>query len=209
MSYATYRLENHLAQPKSLPIHRIDPRVTGYLWEALVLVWLLSAFAVKPTVVKQSSRSRFWYLFFSGLGAFLIFGTRVDVPWLNVTLFRVNLAVASAGFVIVGLGIALAIWARLTLGGNWSSAVTIKQDHTLVLRGPYRIVRHPIYTGLLIALTGSALQYGYLRSLAGVLLAGFGLWLKSLFEEQFMAQRFGDEYLAYRQRVRALVPFIF
>jgi hypothetical protein len=96
--------------------------VTGYLWEALVLVWLLSAFAVKPTVVKQSSRSRFWYLFFSGLGAFLIFGTRVDVPWLNVALFRVNLAVASAGFVIVGLGIAFAIWARLTLGGNWSSA---------------------------------------------------------------------------------------
>jgi protein-S-isoprenylcysteine O-methyltransferase Ste14 len=87
--------------------------------------------------------------------------------------------------------------------------VTIKQDHTLVLRGPYRIVRHPIYTGLLIALTGSALQYGYLRSLAGILLAGFGLWLKSLFEEQFMTHRFGDEYLAYRQRVCALVPFIF
>jgi protein-S-isoprenylcysteine O-methyltransferase Ste14 len=182
--------------------------LTGHLWQALVIVWLLSAFAVKRTVVKQSSKARFWYLFILALGAYLIFG-RVDVPWLNFAFFHVNVAIALAGFAIACIGIAFAIWARLTLGSNWSGAVTIKQDHTLVQSGPYRIVRHPIYTGLLIALAGSALQYGYLRSLIGVLLAGFGFWLKSLFEEQFMAQRFGDQYLVYRQRVRALVPFIF
>ncbi|HTZ89082.1 MAG TPA: isoprenylcysteine carboxylmethyltransferase family protein [Alloacidobacterium sp.] len=183
--------------------------LTGYLWLALAIVWLLSAFAAKPTMVRQSSKARFWYLFILAVGAYLIFSRHVDVPWLNIALFRVNIAVAVAGLAIVCLGIAFAIWARLTLGGNWSGAVTIKLDHTLVQHGPYRIVRHPIYTGLLISLAGTALQYGYLRSFLGVLIAGFGFWLKSLIEEQFMAQRFGNEYLAYRQRVRALVPFIF
>jgi len=191
--------------------HSVDSirTLTGHLWLALVVVWLASAFAVKPTAVKQSSKARFWYLLILALGAYLIFDKRVDVPWLNFVLVHVNVSVAFAGLIVACLGIAFAIWARMTLGSNWSGAVTIKQNHTLVQSGPYRIVRHPIYTGLLIALTGSAMQYGYLRSLCGVLLAGFGFWLKSLFEEQYMTHRFGDQYLIYRQRVRALVPFIF
>lgn len=191
--------------------HSIDSirAVTGQVWLVLLIVWALSAFTVKPAAVKQSSVARFWYLAILILGAYLIFARHVDAPMLNAILVRVNIAVAFAGFLIVCLGIAFAIWARLVLGGNWSGAVTIKEGHTLVQRGPYRIVRHPIYTGLLVALFGTALQYGYLRSLAGVLLCGFGFWLKSLFEEQFMAQRFGQQYLVYRRHVRALIPFIF
>jgi protein-S-isoprenylcysteine O-methyltransferase Ste14 len=161
-------------------------------------------------VVKHSSKARFWYLLILALAAYLIFGRHVDFPYLNVSLFRVNVTVAVMGLAVTSIGIVFAIWARrLTLGSNWSGAVTIKHDHKLVQSGPYRIVRHPIYTGLLIAFTGSALQYGYLRSFLGVLIAGFGFWLKSLIEEQFMAQRFGDQYLVYRQKFHALVPFIF
>ena len=183
--------------------------LTSYLWLVLLAVWLVGAFTVKNTVVKQSSKARVWYLFILGLGAYLIFNKRIDAPWLNLVLFHVDISVAFAGFIVACMGVVFAVWARMTLGTNWSGAVTIKQDHTLIQAGPYRIVRHPIYTGLLIALAGSAMQYGYLRSLVGVLLAGFGFWLKSLFEEQYMTQRFGDRYLIYRQRVRALVPFIF
>lgn len=160
--------------------------------------------------MKHSSKARFWYLLILALAAYLIFGRHVDFPYLNVSLFRVNVTVAVMGLAVTSIGIVFAIWARrLTLGSNWSGAVTIKHDHKLVQSGPYRIVRHPIYTGLLIAFTGSALQYGYLRSFLGVLIAGFGFWLKSLIEEQFMAQRFGDQYLVYRQKFHALVPFIF
>ncbi len=203
-SYTTYI-------SKEAPLHSVGSIrfLTERLWLVLLAVWLISAFTVKRTVVRQSSRSRIWYLFNLALGSYLIFAERVDVPWINTVLVQMNLPVAACGFAIVCLGIAFAIWARLTLGGNWSGAVTIKENHTLVQRGPYRIVRHPIYTGILLALAGSALQYGYLRSLVGVLLCGFGFWLKSLFEEQFMAQRFGNEYLEYRRRVPALIPFIF
>ena len=183
--------------------------LTNDLWLALTIIWALCAFAVKPTIAKQSSKARIWYLFVLGLGAYLIIARQMHAAWLNVPVFRVNIPLAQTGFVFACLGMAFAIWARLILGSNWSGAVTIKHDHTLIQSGPYRIVRHPIYTGLLIALLGSALQYSYLRSLLGVLLIGFGFWLKSLFEEQFMAQRFGNEYLIYRQQVCALIPFIF
>jgi protein-S-isoprenylcysteine O-methyltransferase Ste14 len=183
--------------------------LTIHLWQLLGIVWLVGAFLVKPTAIRHSSKARFWYLLILVVAGYLIFGRHMDISWLNMAIFSVNTVIARTGLAVTCIGIAFCIWARLILGGNWSGAVTIKQDHTLVQSGPYSIVRHPIYTGLLIALTGTAIQYGYVRSFLGVLLAGFGFWLKSLIEEQFMAQRFGHRYLVYRQRVSALIPFIF
>jgi len=78
-----------------------------------------------------------------------------------------------------------------------------------VRRGPYRLVRHPIYTGLLLALAGSVLEYGQVRSFLAIVVCGVGFWLKMRTEEAFMFERFGAEYLTYRQQVSALVPFIF
>ena len=101
-----------------------------------------------------------------------------------------------------------AFWARFILGKNWSATVTIKQDHQLIVRGPYQIVRHPIYTGLLAGLFGTALIYGLMRCFVGVVVVGLGLWLKAQTEEQFMLQRFGAQYALYRQQVRALIPFV-
>jgi protein-S-isoprenylcysteine O-methyltransferase len=95
------------------------------------------------------------------------------------------------------------------LGGNWSASVTVKQDHRLVRRGPYTIVRHPIYTGLLLALLGTAVALGELRGLLGVVVA-FAAWrAKSRMEEAFMRQEFGLEYATYQGEVKALVPFIY
>ena len=90
-----------------------------------------------------------------------------------------------------------------------SSNVVLKQDHTLVRSGPYRIVRHPIYSGILLGMLGSAIQRGGIRCFAGVLICVFSFWLKTRAEEQFMVQQFGEEYLLYRLKVKALVPFIF
>jgi protein-S-isoprenylcysteine O-methyltransferase Ste14 len=76
------------------------------------------------------------------------------------------------------------------------------------LRGPYGFVRHPIYTGLLVGMLGTGIVFGYVRCFIGVLICGFALWLKLQIEERFMVQQFGDQYTHYRQRVRALVPFV-
>jgi protein-S-isoprenylcysteine O-methyltransferase len=179
------------------------------MWLFLTFVWLVTAITTKPTVQKQSYPSRFWQIGITALGAFLVFSKSAGTAWLDTRLLPSTIGMARSGFAITCLGIAFGVWARLTLGNNWSGSVTLKQNHTLVCRGPYRIVRHPIYTGLLIASAGTALQYGHLRHFLGVLVIGFGFWLKSLTEEQFLVQHFGSQYLSYRQHVRALVPFIF
>jgi protein-S-isoprenylcysteine O-methyltransferase len=182
---------------------------TGFLWLALVAVWFVGAFSTKRTVQRQSGISRFWQSGIVLLGCYLLFGGVTRVQTLDRQLFPVTPAIALAGFAIVLCGIAFSIWARLILGANWSGIITLKEDHTLVRRGPYRIVRHPIYTGLLVALLGSALQYGEVRSMLAVPVCAFGFWLKSQTEERFMVQRFGDDYLRYQHEVRALLPFVF
>jgi len=183
--------------------------ITGYVWLGFLAIWLMSAFAVKRTVVRQSGKARFWYVFVLIVGLYLIFSDQWRLPGLNRGAFPVCAQLAWIGFFLVCLGLAFAVWARVILGGNWSGSVTIKEDHTLVQSGPYRIVRHPIYTGILLALFGGAVQSGYLRGFVGVLICGFGFWIKSQLEEQFMVQQFGNQYLLYRQRVRALIPFVF
>ena len=97
----------------------------------------------------------------------------------------------TTGLLLVLLGIAFSIWARLELGGNWSSAVTVKQGHTLICRGPYTIVRHPIYTGLLLAFLGVAIIVGEIRGLLGVGVLSLSFWFKLRMEERFMLEQFG------------------
>src|SRR5205814_7438334 len=97
---------------------------------------------------------------------------------------------------------------RLHLAGNWSATVTIKENHTLVRDGPYRYVRHPIYTGILLAIVGSALARDEWRSLLGAAIAFFSFWHKLRIEELWLTEVFGDDYRRYREEVRALIPFV-
>jgi protein-S-isoprenylcysteine O-methyltransferase len=112
------------------------------------------------------------------------------------------------GLLLVLLGIAFSIWARLELGGNWSGTVTVKQGHTLIRRGPYTIVRHPIYSGLLLAFLGVAIILGQIRGLLGVGILSLSFWLKSRIEERFMLEQFGAEYREYQRQVKALIPYV-
>ena len=105
-------------------------------------------------------------------------------------------------------GVAFAIWARMTIAGNWSSDVTLKRDHELVVAGPYRWVRHPIYTGILLASLGTALAVGEWRGLIAVIFAGAAYWRKLGIEEAVMRRQFGEAYARYAGRVRALIPFV-
>jgi protein-S-isoprenylcysteine O-methyltransferase Ste14 len=105
-------------------------------------------------------------------------------------------------------GLVFSVLARRTIGRNWSGIVTVKADHELITTGPYAIVRHPIYTGLLLAFAGSAIAGGEWRGVLAVLLVLASLWRKLRFEERWMREQFGEAYEVYSRRVRALVPFV-
>jgi protein-S-isoprenylcysteine O-methyltransferase Ste14 len=117
-------------------------------------------------------------------------------------------AIGWSGAALVAAGLAFAVWARIHLGANWSGIVTVKRGHELVTSGPYALVRHPIYTGLVLAFAGSAIALGEARGVLAVALVVASLWRKLRLEERWMAEQFGAEYERYRDRVRALVPFV-
>ncbi|MGB9407568.1 MAG: isoprenylcysteine carboxylmethyltransferase family protein [Terracidiphilus sp.] len=110
------------------------------------------------------------------------------------------------GAVVNILGLCFAVWARVYLGSNWSRSVTIKQDHELITGGPYGLVRHPIYTGLLTGFLGTAIAIAQVRGLVAFALIFAVLWSKLRLEERWMRLQFGRVYEQYAQRVPALVP---
>jgi protein-S-isoprenylcysteine O-methyltransferase Ste14 len=96
----------------------------------------------------------------------------------------------------------------MLLAGNWSSDVTLKRDHELIVTGPYAFVRHPIYTGILLGFVGTALAVGEWRAVLAVALAGVAFWRKLGIEEAVMRRQFGETYARYVARVPALIPFV-
>lgn len=183
-------------------------RATDDLWLTLVAVWTAGLFMTRQTVRRQSRSSRFWQSGIVLLGCWLLFGGGTGYRWLDGIAVPPTDLVEWAGLALTCIGVGFAIWARVMLGANWSGVVTVKQGHMLVRRGPYRIVRHPIYSGILLGLAGTALTRGFVHSLVALPVCAFGFWLKSITEEQFMIEQFGDEYLQYRREVPSLVPFI-
>ena len=178
------------------------------LFALLVAVWLLGLLTVKPSARTQSLGSRLLEIALTLLAFSLVFSNYFQSGW-RARLFIPNTEFTGmAGLLLVLLGIAFAIWARVVLGGNWSGAVTVKQGHTLIRRGPYTFVRHPIYSGLLLAFLGVAIILGQIRGLLGVGVLSLAFWLKSRMEERFMLEQFGADYRRYQERVKALIPYV-
>jgi protein-S-isoprenylcysteine O-methyltransferase Ste14 len=184
-------------------------RIARDLWYLLGVVWLIGLFTEKPDAKTQSLDSRLLEMGLSLLAFCLVFTSYFRSGW-RAWSFVPNSDIAGAiGLLMVLLGISFAIWGRLQLGGNWSAAVSVKQGHTLISRGPYTIVRHPIYSGLLLALLGVALIIGEVRGLLGVGVLFLSFWLKSRIEERFMLEQFGADYRNYQHQVKALIPYVF
>ena len=95
------------------------------------------------------------------------------------------------------------------LGRNWSSSVTIKEDHELIISGPYAMVRHPIYTGILTGFLGTVIALSQVRGLIAFILIFLVLWLKLRREEQWMRSQFGEKYATYAHKTTSLVPYLF
>jgi len=181
-------------------------------WIAILIVWLIGATNSKPTVRKQSLSSRVLQSALFGSSFVLLFNMlynrRLRLGPLAVRFLPDSGTAAYAGLILTIAGVAFAIWARLRLGRNWSGTVTLKQNHQLIRTGPYALVRHPIYTGLLLAMLGTAVEIGKFGGLLAVAVAFIGLQWKVRDEEAFMTEQFGAEYLRYKSEVKALIPGI-
>lgn len=179
-----------------------------WIWIVFGVFWLLAASAQKRSVRRQSAGSR---LFQVAIIALAIAPFYLRDPQLGILYqrFLPNIPeIQYFGVLLMLLGLGFAIWARFTLGSNWSGTVTVKENHVLITRGPYAWVRHPIYTGVLLALVGTALVGGSFANLAAGALVTLALWLKLRIEERFMFETFGEQYTSYRQRVKALIPYV-
>jgi len=179
------------------------------LWLVWIAYWRISAADVKPTQRHESPGSRAAHLLPLLVAAVLLW-IRGDAEdgWLfhrflarSVTLFWIGTAITAAA-------LGFSAWARVHLGRNWSATVTVKQDHELIRTGPYSIVRHPIYTGVLFAFIGTALAIGQWRGVLAVVIVFVAFWRKLRLEERWMSETFGEEYRRYRARTKALIPFI-
>jgi protein-S-isoprenylcysteine O-methyltransferase Ste14 len=113
-----------------------------------------------------------------------------------------------AGTVITLCGLAFAIWARLHLGKSWTGLPAIRKDHCMVRTGPYSTVRNPIYTGILVALAGTAVATGY-TAVVLIFLAALCVFIgKIRMEERLLEEEFGEDYVRYKREVKTLVPFV-
>ncbi len=173
----------------------------GWCWGVVVVVWVVMAFSAKRTVVRSR---RPWVLYVALL---LVLGMYVARRH-GALLYSPRGALGAACVAIVAVGVVITIWARLALGGNWSGSVVVKEDHELIQSGPYRFVRHPIYTGLLTMYLGTVLDDAIALGFVAFGVVCVALVVKLRREEALMTEQFPDEYPRYRARVRALVPFV-
>lgn len=177
------------------------------LWIACMLYWVVAARNAKPVVRRESPASRAAHIVPMLIGAVLLAAPTVP-GWLNANWAIPTLTRLVIGTVTVAAGLMLCIWARRVLGGNWSGTVTIKQDHEIIRRGPYRWIRHPIYSGLLVAFLGSAIARPRWAGVLAFVLVFAALWRKLRVEERWLETSLGTPYAQYRRTSWALVPFV-
>ena len=180
-----------------------------WVWMLVGLYWLIGALRSKPVARREKRLSQVFHLTIMTLACGLLFSDSARVGYLSRHLLPEADAIGWVGLGLTVAGCAFAVWARARLGSNWSASVTRKRGHELVRGGPYAIVRHPIYSGLLLGILGTALAQGELRSLLALGLAFVGWLLKARIEERFLIEEFGGDYLSYRRRVKQLIPFVF
>jgi len=177
------------------------------LWIAWVLYWAWSSRGTKRVRRRESLLSRAAHLVPLAFAVFLLAAPSMP-GWLGGRYIANGGYDAGPAIALVAAGLAFSVWARVVLGGNWSASVTLKEGHEIIRSGPYRLIRHPIYTGLIVALAGSALACGEWRGPIAFVIAVGALWRKLRVEERWLTAEFGARYSDYRRQTRALIPFI-
>ena len=182
--------------------------VTICFWLVSELYWGFHSRGNKETVYQQKTFVRTFAVVSTYVAFALIYIPFFSVGFFSLRAIPQNDVFGIAGVVLCGAGISFSIWSRRTLGKNWSGPVTLKKDHDLVWNGPYAIVRHPIYFGSLVSLTGSAMTTAEVRGFFGVILVLYALLRKIREEETLLGSHF-KEYAEYSLHVKKFIPFIY
>jgi protein-S-isoprenylcysteine O-methyltransferase Ste14 len=179
------------------------------MWAGWAAIWIAMARGVKPPAQSESRASRLAHVGPLLIAAYLLAAPApVPAPALYGRFVPLAVRPPALGATLGFVGLALCVWARVTIAANWSSDVQLKRGHDLIVGGPYAHVRHPIYTGLLIMFAGTALAVGEWRAALAVAVAAAAFWLKLRREEALMRRQFGEAYVRYASRVPALIPFV-
>jgi protein-S-isoprenylcysteine O-methyltransferase Ste14 len=180
--------------------------LAGKAWAIWALWWLAMAFFSKSTKRRESVAQRIEHLLPAMLGFALVFREGFGGTWLARPIWATNSVLLIFCVIATILGLLFAVWARLILGSNWSGTVTIKTNHQLIRRGPYRWIRHPIYTGMLAALLATAMIQGLLSGMIGFAFVFLALYRKARREESFLSQEFGEGFSEHRQHTGMFLP---
>lgn len=175
--------------------------VFAIVWAAFWLYWFAAAFSIKRGRVPWSREVGIRVVIVAvvillvHLGAFRHRGSSTD-------FWRAGL-----GLVLLAFGLGFAIWARVCIGRNWGMPMTQKNAPELVRNGPYRLVRHPIYSGILVAGAGTAVALNWTWLIAAALAAIYFIYSATV-EERYLAEQFPDAYPTYRRSTKMLIPFV-
>jgi len=175
-------------------------------WVVFIVYWFMSAIKLKAVKKREPGAERLVYVFCMFTMYMLMFNDLLGVGWLGRRYEPESARIGAIGVALSFAGIALAIWARWHLGQNWSATVTLKEGHELIRSGPYGRIRHPIYTGMLLALVGTAVALGQYRGLLSLGIAFGTLFAKARKEERFLVGEFGDRFREHVARTGMFLP---
>jgi protein-S-isoprenylcysteine O-methyltransferase Ste14 len=175
-------------------------------WIVFVVYWIIGAMKTRATRDKEPFTSRSAVLLIEMLGYLLVFSDSAGIGILGTRFIPRTMASAVLGVVFTWSGIGLAVWARYHLAEYWSARITIKEDHQLIRTGPYSHLRHPIYSGLILATIGSALVIDKWRCVLGVCLVTVGYCFKASGEETMLARQFGEAFREHQKHAGFLIP---
>jgi protein-S-isoprenylcysteine O-methyltransferase Ste14 len=179
------------------------------LWAVWIIGWLLAAIGTKRTQWREPRSAAIWNRAPVLLGMVMLLCPRLLPITLTHRILPPAPELPALGLLLVAAGLLIAGWARWHLGGNWSGTVTVKAGHALIRTGPYRLVRHPIYSGILLALVGTALAIGAIYGFVATGLILLGLVVKLQAEEARMRDTFPAEYADYSRHTARLIPGVF
>jgi protein-S-isoprenylcysteine O-methyltransferase Ste14 len=175
-------------------------------WIVFIAYWIVSAQKLKSIKQREPRGERLIQLVLMVAAYFLMFNDQFSRGWLATRFVSAAPTIGEIGVALTVAGIAFAIWARWHLGENWSATVTLKEGHELISSGPYRYIRHPIYTGMLLAFVGTALALGEYRALISVCIVLFAFYIKAKKEERFLTQEFGEKFREHSRRTGMFLP---
>ena len=181
-------------------------QLSSKIWFVWGILWLLMAAWSKPSKRVEFPWQRLEHVIPMVIGFLLIYNHNLAWKFLGDRIIPQNNSVTIVGLSLTLGGLLFAVWARIALGANWSGTVTIKSGHNLIRRGPYKWIRHPIYTGLLASMIGTVMLQGEVRAFVGFALVLLALYRKAKREERFLSEEFGEGFAEHARHTGMFLP---